>query len=253
MQTARMSKVVILAGGKGTRISEETKTIPKPMIRVGDKPILHHIMSSYISQGHNEFIIPVGYKSEIIYGYFLSLQHYSMRDKGDSLEIGFSNCVVTLVKSGMDTQTGGRLKRVEEFIKDDFFFTYGDGLSDVDVLKVMEKHKEVGAVATISAVRPDPRFGSLLFDGNGKVVDFGEKQEHLRGWINGGFAVLSPDIFSYIDSDECNLEKDVYPKLAYRDKMYAVTHDGFWKCVDTIRDLEEIEDIYNKQGTIWLK
>ena len=246
-----MTKVVILAGGRGTRISEETKTIPKPMIRIGDKPILHHIMDSYISQGLKEFIIPVGYKSEIIYGYFLGLPYYYMKDQGNSLEIGLGNCVVTLVKSGMDTQTGGRLKRIEELIDDDFFFTYGDGVSDLDVHKVMQKHKEVGAIVTISAVRPDPRFGSLLFDGNGKVADFGEKQEHLKGWINGGFAAVSPSLFTYISGDDVNLEKDVYPLLAYQDKMYAVTHDGFWKCIDTARDLEELNEIYNTRGAIW--
>jgi glucose-1-phosphate cytidylyltransferase len=248
-----MSKVVILAGGKGTRISEETKTIPKPMIRVGDKPLLHHIMDSYIAQGLNEFIIPVGYKSEIIIGYFLGIPNYFVDYHSGFMTIGLGNCLVTIVNSGMETQTGGRLKRIEEFIDDDFFFTYGDGLADLDIHKVMKKHKDVEAIATISAVRPSPRFGSLLFDGNGKIADFGEKQEHLRGWINGGFAAMSPEIFSYISGDDVNLEKDIYPFLAYRDKMYAVEHNGFWQCVDTIRDLEEIENIYNEQGAIWLK
>lgn len=243
-----MAKAVILAGGKGTRISEETKSIPKPMIRVGNKPILHHIMDGYISQGVNEFVILCGYKSEIIYGYFISIS-----DSYTSSVFQTNEWKVTLIESGIEPQTGGRLRKAQSLINDDFFFTYGDGVSNIDIHDVMKSHVDHRAIATISGVRPTPRFGSVLFDARGKVLDFGEKQEHLSGWVNGGFAVLSPDIFSYINSDDCNLEKDVYPMLAQKNKMYVVTHDGFWHCVDTLRDLDALEEIYSMQGAIWIK
>jgi len=247
-----MNKAVILAGGKGTRISEETRNIPKPMIRVGDKPILHHIMEEYISQGVNEFIILSGYKSEIIYGYFLSISNLVMQDNGVST-FQTSDWKVNIIYSGIESQTGGRLGRAKQFLQEDFFFTYGDGLSDIDIRSLVKFHKKNNAIATISGVRPAPRFGSIQFDESGKVLDFGEKQEHLHGWVNGGFAAMSTEIFSYIDSDDCNLEKDIYPILSNNGKLYVVAHNGFWHCVDTLRDLDQLEEIYKTNGAIWIK
>lgn len=245
-------KAVILAGGKGTRISEETKNIPKPMILVGGKPLLHHIIDGYASQGVKEFIVLTGYKSEIIYGYFYSLSDTAHQQNGQTT-FCLQDISVTLLYSGLEPQTGGRLSKVRSLVQEDFFFTYGDGLSDIDIWKVHEMHQKHHPITTISGVRPVPRFGSVLFDSDGKVLDFGEKQEHLSGWINGGFAVMSPNIFSYIHSDDCNLEKDVYPELVRSGKLYSVCHDGFWQCVDTLRDLEMLEEVHKENGTIWIK
>lgn len=245
---------VILAGGKGTRISEETKNIPKPMIKIGDKPILHHIMDSYISQGVNEFIIPVGYKYEIIFGYFFGISKLVSHVEESHVVFKSPEWTASVIYSGEDSQTGGRLKRISHLIDSDFYFTYGDGLSNVCVDDVKNFHNRTNsAIATILGVRPISRFGSIIFNSDGRVTDFGEKQEHLSGWINGGFSVLSPKIFDFIDSDDCNLEKDVYPKLADTGSLFTVTHDGFWHCVDTLRDWESLSEIYENKGAIWVK
>lgn len=244
-------KAVILAGGKGTRITEETKTIPKPMIYIGDKPILHHIMDIFISQGIDDFIIPVGYKSEIIFGYFL--------DKGNIFTsdtewiIQSQDFKVTIVNTGMETLTGGRIGRLKKYITDDFFFTYGDGLSDVILGDVLREHIKASNIVTLTAVPPIPRFGNIEFVGDTEVRTFGEKDLSPTEWINGGFGVLSPEIFEYLDGDNCNIEKDVFPGIALEGKMGAIRHGGFWQCMDTYRDYELLNRIYQEQGAIWLK
>lgn len=243
---------VILAGGKGTRISEETRYIPKPMIMVGDRPIIHHIMDEFVSWGIDEFVILTGYKQEIIFGHFFGCSEDITRE-GNYTVCKSKDWKVTLVPSGMESQTGGRLLFLKGLISDDFFFTYGDGLSDIDLSKVIKLHKEKNAIATVSGVHPAPRFGSLFIRDDGLVQEFGEKVDHLDGWINGGFSVLSPKILDYINSEQCNLEKDVYPQLAKDGNLYSVTHDGFWQCVDTIRDLDLLNSIYLEKGRIWLK
>lgn len=247
-----MTTAVILAGGKGTRISEETRYIPKPMIMLDDRPIIHHIMDEFISWGVRDFIILTGYKQEVIFGYFFGCAEDVYR-QGTYVVCTSKEWTVRLVPSGLESQTGGRLLHIKDLVDDDFYFTYGDGLSNIDLDQVMHRHKISGAIATISGVHPAPRFGSLHLNSVGKVIEFGEKVDHLDGWINGGFAVLSPAILEYIRSPQCNLEKEVYPQLAHNGYLYAVTHDGFWQCVDTLRDLDTLNTIYKEQGKIWLK
>lgn len=243
---------VILAGGRGTRISEESRIVPKPMIYLVDKPILHHLIDEFVHQGIKEFVILSGYKQEIIFGYFFGLSDDFYRD-GNHTVFQIEGIKITLVPSGLDSQTGGRLLFLKDIVKDDFFLTYGDGLSNINLQSVLNKHKQSNAIVTISGVHPVPRFGDIVFDDSGKVNIFDEKRDHLRGWINGGFAAISPKILSYISSEQCNLEKDVYPKLLQDEKLYVVPHSGFWHCVDTIRDLENLTEIYNKEGKVWLK
>ena len=247
-------KCVILAGGEGTRISEETRYIPKPMIRVGDRPLLRHIMDIYINQGINEFIIPVGYKSEIITSYFLTYENTTLNQVDGNLVFSNHEWKATVVETGKGTQTGGRIGRLRDLLTEDFCMTYGDGVGNPDIQFVLREHKAYRTVATITAVRPVPRFGSVIFKpGEATVLEFGEKTERQRDWINGGFAVLSPRIFDYIVNDNCNLEKDVYPVLADTGELCAVKHEGFWHCVDTLRDLQELETIYKEHGASWAK
>lgn len=249
-------KCVILAGGEGTRISEETRHIPKPMIRVGGVPLIRHIMGIYEKYGINEFIVPVGYKSEIITAYFLGYVDTRLNQVDGNLVFTNPDWTVTIVDTGRNTMTGGRIGKLRNLLGEDFCMTYGDGVSDVDVTRAIKIHKNKGnAVATITAVRPSPRFGSLEFvdEDSTSIIEFGEKIENLKGWINGGFMVLSPKIFDLIHFDDCNLEKDVFPQLAKQGAMYGVRHTGFWHCVDTLRDLLELEEIRNTKGAIWLE
>jgi len=244
-------KAVILAGGKGTRISEETRTIPKPMIYIGDKPLLHHIMDIFIHQGINEFIIPVGYKSEFIFGYFSDKGSLSTADNEYIVNSG--NWKVTIVNTGLETLTGGRIKRLEKYITEDFFFTYGDGLSDVLLGKVLKEHIKADNIVTLTAVPPIPRFGNIEFLDDTRVGKFGEKDLSPTEWINGGFGVLSPKVFEYLDGDNCNIEKDSFPVIASENKMGAIKHYGFWQCMDAYRDYELLQELYREKGAIWLK
>lgn len=249
-----MTKCVILAGGMGTRLSEETQFIPKPAIMIGDKPIIHHIMDSYLRYGVQEFIVPVGYKSHIILGYFAGLPDVKIHKvSNEKVDIECDNWKVSLIHTGLETMTGGRLKMLEPYIHDPFYFTYGDGLSDIDVRLAMRDLLEYNSFVTLTAVHPIPRFGSLSFTRDGIVTRFGEKLDNMDSWINGGFAAMSPDIFSYIEDDETNLEKITYPKLCEIGKLRTVVHNGFWKCCDTKRDLDDLSEIYQKDGAIWLK
>lgn len=246
-------KTVIFCGGKGTRLSEYTTLIPKPMLTIGDKPILHHIMDIYIAQGHNDFILPVGYKKEAIIAYFLSLWEKGLTWTGSNLneplEFHSPEFDVTIVDTGLDTQTGGRLKRLEPFLTQPFMLTYGDGLANISLNKFNED-KNIDLY--ITAVHPPSRFGKLEISSDLRVSEFSEKPS--EGYINGGFMFFnSLDIFNYIDSDQANLEKDVLPEYVKAHQVRPVFHSGFWHCIDTKRDLDEISKLYEQEGAIWLR
>ena len=223
-------KVVILAGGLGTRISEYTKTIPKPMIRIKNKPIIHHIMDHYASYGHNEFYIALGYKGNVIKKYFESKN--------------LSKWKINLIETGKNTMTGGRLKKMEKIIKETFMLTYGDGLSDVNLTKLINFHKKNKKIATLTAVRPPARFGAVKLTGN-KVSYFKEKSKLDEGWINGGFFVMEPKIFKYIKNSKTFLEKEPLVNISKKKELNAFKHQGFWQCMDTIRDKELLEKTFN--------
>ena len=220
-------KVVILAGGLGTRISEYTKTIPKPMIPINSVPILIHLINHYRRYDFNEFYIAVGYKSKVIKEYF----------KKNKLK----NCKINIIDTGLKTMTGGRLKRLSKYLdKDTFLMTYGDGLSNVNLKNLIKFHKKKNKLMTLTAVRPPARFGAIKIINN-KVKYFKEKSSLDEGWINGGFFVIEPEIFKYIKSDKTYLERSPLEKIASMGKLSAFKHYGFWQCMDTIRDKEILE------------
>ncbi len=219
-------KVVILAGGLGTRLSEYTKIIPKPMVKVAGKPILIHIMNHYYKYGFKDFYIALGYKGEIIKKYFKK-----DRNKWN----------VNLIYTGQKTMTGGRLKRLKRFIgKETFMMTYGDGLSDIDIKKLLSFHKKNKKKVTLTAVRPPARFGALKIKGN-KVSYFKEKSKVDEGWINGGYFVMEPKFLDYIKNDGTFLEKEPLEKIANKGQLCAFKHNGFWQCMDTKRDKDKLE------------
>lgn len=253
-------KVVILAGGMGTRISEESHLKPKPMIEIGDAPILWHIMKYYSSYGFHDFIICCGYKGYAIKEYFAD--YYLHRsditfDFSDNNKMFIHNNVaepwkVTLVDTGLHTMTGGRLKRVREYLGDEtFMMTYGDGLSDVDLSHLLRFHREHGKTATLTAIQPGGRYGVLDIDGEQTVRRFAEKAREDGGWINGGFMVLEPKIFSYIEGDKTFLEKEPLEKLAHDGELAAYRHEGFWKCMDTMRDKGMLEQLWETGQAPW--
>ncbi len=253
-------KVVILAGGMGTRISEESHLKPKPMIEIGDAPILWHIMKYYSSYGFHDFIICCGYKGYVIKEYFAD--YYLHRsditfDFSDNNKMFIHNNVaepwkVTLVDTGLHTMTGGRLKRVREYLGDEtFMMTYGDGLSDVDLSHLLRFHREHGKTATLTAIQPGGRYGVLDIDGEQTVRRFAEKAREDGGWINGGFMVLEPKIFSYIEGDKTFLEKEPLEKLAHDGELAAYRHEGFWKCMDTMRDRGMLEQLWETGQAPW--
>jgi glucose-1-phosphate cytidylyltransferase len=220
-------KVVILAGGKGTRISEYTKTIPKPMIKVCGKPIIHRIIDHYVRYGHKEFYIALGYKGEIIKKYFIKKK--------------FSKDIkINLIETGKNTMTGGRLKRLKNFLDDTFLLTYGDGLSNVNLDKLINFHKKNKNVITLTAVRPPARFGFIKIFNN-KVKYFREKNTLDAGWINGGFFVINPKFIDYINNDKTFLEQEPFKKATKVNQLLAYKHNGFWQCMDTLRDKEILE------------
>ena len=232
-------KTIILAGGLGTRLAEYTDKIPKPMVTIGNKPILSHIMNFYQSYGFNDFIIAAGYKKEIIVDYYKHSKE-------------FKN--LRIIDTGEDTMTGGRLLRLKTYINkgEDFFMTYGDGLSTVNLNKLKEFHTTNKKIATVTAVHPPVRFGELEIEGN-EVIKFDEKPQAKAGWINGGFFVLNSKIFDYIDSDMTLFEKEPMTKLYQDRNLLAYKHDGFWKCMDTLRDKIDLEKLYNTKGQLWKK
>lgn len=253
-------KVVILAGGLGTRISEESHLKPKPMIEIGDAPILWHIMKYYSSYGFNEFIICCGYKGYVIKEYFAD--YYLHRsditfDFANNNEMIIHNNVaepwkVTVIDTGLHTMTGGRLKRVQKYIGDETcMMTYGDGVSDIDLHKLLEFHRQHGKLATLTAIQPGGRFGVLDIDEDQTVRQFSEKAKEDGGWINAGFMVLEPEAFSYIKGDETYFEKEPLENLAMDGKLAAYRHEGFWKCMDTMRDKGMLDEMWNSGQALW--
>lgn len=251
-------KVVILAGGLGTRISEETHSRPKPMVEVGDRPLIWHIMKTFSHYGHLEFIICCGYLGYVIKEYFsnytLHMSDVTVDMERDSVLVHRRNAEpwkVTLVDTGADTLTGGRLKRVESFLDDDpFFFTYGDGLSDVDLNRLMAFHISHGRKASVTAVKPPGRFGVFELDGN-RVSDFAEKPVESVGRINGGYFVLNKSCLEYIDGDLIPWEGEPLRNLVMDDELRAYKHDGFWQPMDTLRDKRLLEQLWATGSAPW--
>lgn len=253
-------KVLILAGGFGTRLSEETQNIPKPMVPIGNQPILWHIMKIYSHYGFNEFVILLGYKGYVIKEYFanyyLHQSDVTIDLKNNQLEILNNSSEpwkVTLIDTGLHTMTGGRIKRVKELIKDEtFLLTYGDGVSDIDISKLVETHNKHGKAITMTAVQPDGRFGSLKFAGDSKIEAFQEKPKGDGTWINAGFFVCEPKVLDYItEGDATVFEKGPLENLANDGELFAYKHDGFWKPMDTLRDNKLLNELWNTDKAHW--
>jgi glucose-1-phosphate cytidylyltransferase len=251
-------KVVILAGGLGSRLSEETVVKPKPMVEIGERPILWHIMKCYAAHGMRDFIICTGYKGYLIKeyfsNYFLHTSDITFDIGKNSMEVHQSNGEdwrVTVVDTGLGTQTGGRLKRVQRYLGDeDFCFTYGDGLSDVDVPALLAFHKAHGKLATVTAVQPSGKFGALVMD-NGRVLEFMEKPQGDGNWINGGFFVFSPKVLDYLEADTTVLELEPLQALAKQGQLQAYQHKGFWQPMDTLRDRSVLEALWQSGQAPW--
>jgi len=251
-------KAVILAGGLGSRLSEETVTKPKPMVEVGGKPVLWHIMKSYSANGINEFIICLGYKGymikEYFANYFLHMSDVTFDLARNEMEIHSQSAEpwkVTLIDTGEDTLTGGRLKRIRSYVEDgDFCMTYGDGLADVDIAGSIRFHKEHGKKATVTATQPPGRFGTLLLDGD-TVSSFQEKPEGDGNWINAGFFVLSPLALDYVDGDLTSWEREPMEKLAEDGQLAVFRHEGFWSAMDTLRDKRQLEELWASKSPPW--
>jgi glucose-1-phosphate cytidylyltransferase len=252
-------KVILLAGGFGTRMSEYTATIPKPMVEIGGRPILWHIMNTYASFGHTDFYIALGYKGEIIKQYF-SQYHASNSDfsinistgKMRALNSSNDNWQVTLINTGIDTMTGGRVKRMQPYLgkNEPVLMTYGDGVSNIDIDALIDFHKSHGKMVTMSAVRPPARFGELEIS-NGLVTSFEEKPQLHEGWINGGYFVLQPEFFDLIDGDMTMMEREPLEKATISGQLMAYKHDGFWQCMDTKRDHEMLERLWADDMAPW--
>lgn len=254
-----MTKAVILAGGLGTRISEETHLKPKPMIEIGGRPILWHIMKVYSQQGVNDFIICCGYKGYVIKeyfaNYFLHMSDVTFDMSSNQMEVHHKKAEpwrVTLVDTGDDTLTGGRLKRVAHYVKDEeaFCFTYGDGVADVDVKGQLDFHRKHGKLATVTAVQPPGRYGALVREDN-RVTGFQEKPPGDGAWINGGFFVLSPKVIDYISNDQTSWEAEPLQNLASHGELCAFEHTGFWQPMDTLRDKNHLEELWSSGNAPW--
>lgn len=253
-------KVVILAGGFGTRISEESHLKPKPMVEIGGRPILWHIMKIYSAYGFHDFIICLGYKGYCIKEYFA---HYFLHEADVTFDFRSANeqyihhthaepWKVTLVNTGLDTMTGGRVKRIQQYVGNEpFMLTYGDGVSDVNIVHLIEYHKSHGRLATVTSVQPSGRFGALdVVEGN-RVLGFQEKPQGDGGWINGGFLILQPAVFDYIAGDNTIFERDPMEKLAHDGQLMAYKHQGFWQPMDTMRDREYLEKLWTQGKAPW--
>jgi glucose-1-phosphate cytidylyltransferase len=250
--------VVILAGGLGSRLSEETEIKPKPMVEIGDWPILWHIMKIYAAHGFDDFYLALGYKGEVIKRYFFDL---STLNGSFAIELGngairrheqqADNWRVNLIDTGAETQTGGRIKRLEPHLRGGTFMaTYGDGVANVDLAALLRFHREKGCLATVTAVRPPARFGGLVLE-DGLAVDFSEKPQIGEGWINGGFFVFEPQVFDYIDGDASILEADTLARLAAERQLAAYQHDGFWQCMDTLREKRLLDGLWRNGQRPW--
>ena len=257
-------KLVILAGGLGTRLGEETTIRPKPLVEIGGRPIIWHIMKHYSHYGINEFVILLGYKGYMIKEFFDNYRRhlYDMRidfknniseilKKDSNIEV--DNWIVDLIYTGENTQTGGRIKRAYEYLKneDSFFLTYGDGVSNVDIKKELEFHKSHGKIATMTAVFPPARWGAIKINDNNAITDFIEKPKGDNAYINGGFFVLNKEIFNYLNNDSTIFEQEPLQKLSNDNELMAFKHDGFWQCMDTQRDKSLLEDMWNKGNALW--
>jgi glucose-1-phosphate cytidylyltransferase len=251
-------KVAILAGGVGTRLVEETEVKPKPMVEIGGKPIIWHIMKHYHHYGYKDFVIALGYKGEVIKKYMVDYcsLHSNLTVQLDTGEVKIHDSVrpdwkVDLVDTGIATLTGGRIKRLAPYLGDQtFMLTWGDGVSDVDLDRLLRFHRSHGKLATLTAVHPPARFGHLDLDGN-KVVEFSEKSQTREGWINGAFFVLEPEVFDYIEGDETQWEKEPLEKLARDGQLMAFQHTSFWQCMDTLRDKHLLEELWLKGNPPW--
>ncbi|MCL2520883.1 MAG: glucose-1-phosphate cytidylyltransferase [Spirochaetaceae bacterium] len=253
-------KVVILAGGLGTRLSEETNLVPKPMVEIGGHPILWHIMKIYSHYGFNEFIVLTGYKSHIIKDYFIN---YYSRYSDVTVDMASNvvelhknrteNWKVTMLYTGQDSMTGGRLLAARDYIgKERFMITYGDGISDVDVTELVKNHEKAGKYATLTAVRPSGRFGVLDMENDGTILSFKEKAEGGSGWINGGFFVMESEVFNYLkDGKGTILERRPLEMLANEGQLNAYKHDGFWQAMDTLKDKNDLTNMWSKGKAVW--
>ena len=252
-------KVVLLAGGLGTRISEESHLKPKPMIEIGEMPILWHIMKLYSFYGYNDFIICAGYKQHIIKEWFAN---YFLHTSDVTFDFSHGNHMVvhnqfsepwkvTIIDTGLNTMTGGRVKRVAEYIGEKaFFLTYGDGVANVNIKELLEFHIKNGKLATITGVKPEGRFGIIELE-NKRVVSFKEKNEQSFGWINGGFMVLEPECLEMIEGDHIMLEREPMEKLSEMGELMCFKHEGFWQCMDTMRDKEKLDHLWESKNAPW--
>ena len=251
-------KTVILAGGLGTRISEESYSKPKPMIEIGEQPILWHIMKMYSEYGYNDFVICLGYKSYVIKEYFAD---YFLHTSDVTFDLVHNDMMVhnnyaepwkvTLIYTGLNTMTGGRVKRIQPYIGNEpFLLTYGDGVSDVNINELVNFHQHHGKLATMTAIQPDGRFGVLDIE-NDQIRAFREKNNNDSGWINGGFMVLQPEIFDYIDGDSTVLEKQPLETIASQGQLMSYKHEGFWQCMDTQRDKQRLEELWANNKAPW--
>lgn len=253
-------KVVILAGGRGSRLAELTEIVPKPMVRIGERPMLWHIMKHFARFGHTEFVIALGYKGYVIKEFFLNYRLLStsltvdlasgatsVHDGGDVTDAWR----VHLVETGLETGTGGRLRRLAPYLRGEpFLLTYGDGVSNVDLDALVACHRRASGLATITAVRPPSRFGGLAFDGD-RVQEFIEKPQIGEGWINGGFMVFEPGVFDYADERADSLERDVLERIAQAGRLAAHRHEGFWQCMDTLRERDHLEELWQSGRAAW--
>jgi len=251
-------KVIILAGGFGTRLSEYTESIPKPMVTVGGKPILWHIMNTYAKFDHKDFYVALGYKADVIKEYFLNYRtlnsDFTVNLSNGSIVEHQQDAVdwkVSLVDTGLNSMTGGRVKRMQNFIGNEpFLLTYGDGVSDIDIDSLVKFHKSHGKMVTVSAVHPGARFGELDIDSS-VVTSFKEKPQVTQGWINGGYFVIEPEFFNLIEGDSTILEKEPLEKVAQMGELMSYQHDGFWQCMDTKRDRDSLEDLWKTGSAPW--
>jgi glucose-1-phosphate cytidylyltransferase len=252
-------KVVLLAGGLGTRLSEETVLKPKPMVEIGGMPILWHIMKIYSTYGYNDFIVCLGYKGYVVKeyftNYFLHKSDVTVDLTNNSLQVHDSFAEpwkITLVDTGNESMTGGRIKRIQKHVGNEpFMLTYGDGVSDVNIGKLVEFHRSHGKMCTVTSVQPSGRFGALNIEENDKVHSFLEKPKGDGSWINGGFFVCEPGVFDFIAGDDTTWEKEPMENLAQQNEMYTYKHDGFWKPMDTLRDKQELDQSWSTNNAKW--
>ena len=252
-------KVGILAGGHGTRLAEETEIKPKPMVEIGGRPILWHIMMHYSCFGHNEFVIALGYKGEVIKRYMVDYcslhSNLTVNLKAGRVDLhdtdGIQDWTINLIDTGLNTMTGGRIKRLQPYMGNEtFMLTWGDGVSTVDLNRLLAFHRAHGRLITMTAVRPPARYGHMEFDGD-RIREFTEKPQTAEGWINGAFFVAEPQVFDYIDGDDTQFEKEPLERLAADGELMAYKHDGFWQCMDTLRDKYVLEKLWESGQAPW--